>query len=300
MNIHHLHIFTVVYRQKSFTKAARQINISQPTVSEHIKNLEGELECRLFDRIGKAISPTTSAKILYPKAIHILEEVTKLKSELLGGEDVVKGDIAFGASTIPSTYILPLLVKRFREEYPDIFFQIQIEDSQKINQLIIENDLFCGIVGAKMDENSLYYEPFFKDELCLVSLPQLIRKKTISFNELGELPFLQRERGSGTRKAMEENFKSGGFALKKQQIVAELGSTASVKEAIKQGLGVAVISRLAVQDEIDKKRLSVLSIENRKMERFFYLVRHKNRTLPSHYLRFLQFLRNFHQNTEKS
>jgi len=286
MNTHNLYIFTAVYRHRSFTKAAQQINISQPTVSEHIKNLENELECQLFDRVGKTIEPTSSAKKLFPKALQILEDISQVKAELLGGEDVVKGEIIFGASTIPSTYILPPLIKKFRHIYPDIFFKIKIEDSLKINQMILENELYCGIVGAKMTGNALRYEPFFKDELCLVASPELTE-----IGEINTLPFIIREKGSGTRKSMEENFKRIGITLKKRQIVAEFGSTAAIKEAAKSGLGVAVISQLAVTDEIENNTLSPISFHKEKMNRYFYLVHHQNRTLPSHYFKFCQFLK---------
>lgn len=291
MDIHHLHIFTAVYRYKSFTKAARQINISQPTVSEHIKNLENELSCRLFDRIGKTIEPTSSAKKLFPKALEILDDVSQLKAELLGGDTAVKGEITFGASTIPSTYILPQLIQKFRHQYPEIFFQVKTEDSQSINRLVMDNELFFGIVGAKTDLNSLHYQPFFKDQLCLVASPALVNKKTIQLKELDDLPFIQREKGSGTRKAMEENFGRMGFNLRRNQVVAEFGSTASIKEAAKCGLGVTVISRLAVLEEIKNKTLYALSLPKVTMERYFYLVHHKNRTLPGPYLKFCQFLK---------
>jgi len=291
MDIHHLHIFAAVYKYKNFTKAARQINISQPTVSEHIKNLESELDCRLFDRVGKTIEPTSSAKKLFPKALKILDDVSQLKSELLGGDNAAKGEVIFGASTIPSTYLIPQCIKQFRQKYPDIFFQIKIEDSRNINRLIIENELFCGIVGAKLDGNALQYTPFFKDELCLVASPELVRKKTITLDELSRVPFIQREQGSGTRKAMEDNFGRFGFTLNKNQITAQFGSTASVKEAVKCGLGVAVISRLAVLEEIHNKTLHLISLQKHAMERYFYLVHHKNRTLPGPYLKFCQFLK---------
>ena len=290
MDIHHLRIFTAVYRSKSFTKAARQTNISQPTVSEHIKNLENELECRLFDRVGKTIEPTASAKKLYPKALQIIDELSRIKAEIIGGEDVVKGEIIFGASTIPGTYILPAIIKQFKEIYPDIFFQIRIEDSLKINQLIMENELSCGIVGAKIKTNSLQYEPFFKDQLILVASPKLIQKKTLQLKELTGLPFIMREKGSGTRKSMEDNFKRIGFTIDKKQVTSEFSSTASIKEAAKHGIGVAILSQIAVLDELKNGSLCEIAMRKEIMDRYFYLVSHKNRTLPSPYLKFCQFL----------
>jgi DNA-binding transcriptional LysR family regulator len=291
VDIHHLHIFTAVFRCKSFTKAARQINISQPTVSEHIKNLENELECRLFDRIGKTIAPTASARQLYPKALRIIDEVSQVKAELRGGENTVKGEIAFGASTIPGAYLMPPLIKNFQKIYPEIFFQIRIEDSLRINQLIEENELACGIVGAKMTDKTLHYEPFFRDRLILVAAPELLARTTVSVAELSGLPFVLRENGSGTRKAMEDNFKRLGFKLAKKQVAAEFSSTAAIKEAAKQGLGLATISHLAVLDELKNGTLAEIGVQKEKMERYFYLVHHKNRTLPGPYRKFCEFLK---------
>lgn len=291
MDIHHLRIFTTVYRFKSFTKAAKQICISQPTVSEHIKNLENELGCRLFDRVGKAVEPTASAKLLFPKALQIIEEVARVKAEISGGEDTAQGEIMFGASTIPSTYVIPSMIKDFQELFPDIFFKIRIEDSLRISQLIIENELSCGIVGAKLDAVQLQYEPYFKDRLLLVAAPQLIKKKSIRLEELTGLPFVLREQGSGTRKAMEDNFRRIEFTLGKKQVAAEFSSTASIKEAAKCGIGVAVISRIAVLDELKNGSLREISLQKVTMERYFYLVRHKDRTLPSPYQKFCEFLK---------
>jgi DNA-binding transcriptional LysR family regulator len=291
MDIHQLHVFTAVYRAKSFTRAARQIDISQPTVSEHIKNLENELECRLFDRIGRTIEPTASARILYPKALQIVGEVAEVRAELLGGEDKVKGEIVFGASTIPGTYLIPTIIKRFQEVYPDIYIQVRIGDSSEINRLILENELFCGIVGAQIDGKVLLYEQYFKDQLILVASPQLIGKKTVKPEELKDLPFVLRERGSGTRESMEENLTRMGIVLGRKQIKAEFSTTASIIEAAKQGIGAAVLSRIAVQEEIRKGSLQEISLKKEKMERFFYLVHHKDRTLPSIYKKFCQFLK---------
>ena len=297
MDIHHLHIFAAVYRHKSFTKAARKINISQPTVSEHIKNLENELDCRLFDRIGKGIQPTLSAQKLFPRALRILEEVASVKDDFFGGENTVKGEIVLGTSTIPGTYIISPIIKRFQKTFPDIFFQVRIGDSSQINRMILDNELLCGIVGAKMDAEALLYEPFFKDRLCMVAAPELIRKKVLSPKDLRDLSFVLREDGSGTRKSMEDNFERVGFKLRREQVTAEFSSTASIREAAKCGLGVAVISYLAVLDEIRTGTLCEISLQNEKMERYFYLVHRKNRTLPSHYLKLCQFLKQTDKNT---
>lgn len=290
MDIHHLHIFTAVYRTRSFTKAAREIHICQPTVSEHIKNLEQELECRLFDRLGKAVAPTAAADLLFPKALQILESVFQVKEELRGGEDAVTGEIVLGASTIPGTYILPPIIMRFRERYPGITFTVTIKDSAKITEMVRRHELLVGIVGARTDDNALLYDQVFQDHLVLVTSPSPGRGKTITSEGLSRLPFVLGEKGSGTRQAMEEHFARLGFALSREQVVAEFSSTAAIKEAARCGLGAAVISHLAVREEIGQGNLHEIVWQKQRMQRDFYFLNHQRRTLPPLYRRFRQFL----------
>jgi DNA-binding transcriptional LysR family regulator len=115
MDIHHLKIFVSVYKNKSFTKASEELHISQPTISEHIKNLENSLECKLFDRLGRSIMPTVEADLLYPKALQILEDLDQIQQEITAAGTGVKGKLVIGASTIPGAYILPRMAYSFKK-----------------------------------------------------------------------------------------------------------------------------------------------------------------------------------------
>ena len=291
MDIHHLRIFASVYRNRSFTRASEALHISQPTISEHIKNLEKSLDCSLFDRMGRSIIPTTEGDILYPKALLLLDELEQIQKEITAAGTGVRGLLVIGASTIPGTYILPRLAYSFKEQYPDIEFEIPIEDSSKITSLILQHELLCGIVGVKIPSEKLLYEPLIEDELVIVATKKLPVKKTTTLKELATLPFLQRETGSGTRQTFENFLKKSNTSINALNVVATLGSTSAVKQAVKEGLGVSVISRIAVQEELDNNILREIPIRNLKMKRRFYLVNQRKRTLPAQYLAFCKHLK---------
>ena len=291
MDIHHLKIFIAVYKNKSFTKASEKLHISQPTISEHIKNLEKSLDCKLFDRLGRSIMPTAEADILYPKALQILDDLDQIQEDISAAGTGIKGKLIIGASTIPGAYILPRMAYTFKKQYPDVAFEILIEDSSKITNMVLQHDLFFGIVGAKMTSEKLDYEPLIEDELVLVATSKLLPQKTITLDKLPSIPFLQREIGSGTRQTFENFLKKNTITTTNFNIVATLGSIIAVKQAVKENLGASVISRIAVQEELDSNILHEIPIINMKMKRKFYLVLQKKRTLPTQYAAFCEHMK---------
>lgn len=290
MDLHHLKVFISVYKNRSFSKASGEMHLTQPTVSDHIRNLEEELECRLFDRTGRAIIPTKEADRLYPVASEVIEKVKDIKAAIGRMKDEIRGQLIIGASTIPGTYILPALASGFKKKHPDISFQVVIEDSRKITDMVLGHELLVGVVGARMEQRKLDYWRFVDDELVLVALPGLF-KKAITIGELSRIPFLMREEGSGTRKTMERHLDGKGLHPGDLQVVAVLGSTASVIEAIRSGLGASVISRLAVREELERGVLEEIKIRGLDMKRSFDIITHKRRTLPKHYSAFLEYLK---------
>jgi DNA-binding transcriptional LysR family regulator len=279
----HLKIFVSVYKARSFTKAAEELYTSQPTVSEHIQNLEARLNCKLFDRLGRSILPTAEAEILYPRAIAILEDLQRLEEEISATGKSVSGELIIGASTIPGAYILPGLAASFKKQFPGISFEIRINDSAKIVEAVAGNELLLGVVGAKIATARLQYQPFAEDELILAAASGNPVAPEITIEELGKLPFIVRERGSGTRKSTEALLARQHQALSQLNICATLGSSAAVKEAIKANLGVSVISRYAIQDELQSGKIKEIHIPGLTMKRNFYVVTSTRRTLPNHY-----------------
>lgn len=292
METRHLQIFVAVYRSRSFTKAAEELYTSQPTISEHMKNLEDRLDCKLFDRLGRSISPTPEADILYPKAMDILGELAKIPQMLASSANTVAGELVIGASTIPGAYVLPEYGAAFKADYPSVSFEIPINDSAKIIDDILEQKIYLGIVGVQIPSAKLAYTPFSGDELVLAARSDMDMAPQIQTEALMELDFLVREKGSGTGKNVEQFLTEVGIRVSELNIRATLGSSTAVKEAIKSGLGVAIISKTAIRDELAQGSLKTIEVEGLSMQRSFYLVTHKKRSLPNTYQAFFNFLTN--------
>lgn len=286
----HLKIFVSVYKHRSFTKAAEELYTSQPTVSEHIQNLETHLNCKLFDRLGRTILPTPEAELLFQRARTILDDLQQLEEDITTSQKIVSGKVIIGASTIPGTYLLPRLAAAFKQQFPKISFEIRINDSATTVDLVANHELYLGVVGAKLQNSKVTYQPLSVDELILVAAGSAKVDDTISLEQLATLPFINREIGSGTRKSTEAHLSEHNFTPKKLQICATLGSTAAVKEAIKADMGVSILSKLAVEDELASSSLRQIQIGDFEMQRSFYLVTPLKRTLPNNYQQLIKSL----------
>ena len=279
-----------VYREKSFTKAAELLFTSQPTISEHMQNLEARLNCRLFDRLGRSILPTAEAEMLYPRALAILDDLRRLEEDINTTRQGTSGELIIGASTIPGTYILPAIAASFKNDFPGISFEIRINDSAKIVDAVAENELLFGVVGAKIPVAGLVFQPFIEDELILAAAAINPVPPSISMEALHSLPFIVRERGSGTRKSIEALLGQQRQSFEQFNICATLGSSSAVKEAIKADLGLSIISRHAVRDELLQGSIKEVAVSGLTMKRNFYVVTSRKRTQPNHYQLFLERL----------
>ena len=291
MDIHQLRVFASVYKNRSFSKASEQMYLTQPTISNHVKSLEEELECKLFDRLGRTIIPTREADVLYTYAKEIIEKAEDLKELISRFQKEIKGRIVIGASTIPGTYLLPKLMTDFHKEFPSLSFQINISDSKGIINSILNHEILLGIVGVKLDDHNIHYLPFIEDELIVIASPDLREKGKMHIEELIKLPIIMREEGSGTRKVTERIFKSKGISLSTLNIAGIFGSTDAVKQAVKAGLGISILSRFAVLDELHQKSLVEIKPVGEEMKRNFFIASHKKRTLPRAYKTFLDHIK---------
>lgn len=290
MDIHQLKIFISVFKNRSFSKASKELFLTQPTISEHIKSLEEELNCKLFDRFARGIIPTREAEILYEHALEVIEKMEALKDSVQRIKTAPSGNLFIGASSIPGTYILPKLITSFKKNYPEISIQIDISDSKSVIENLLSGKLLIGVVGTKINNSKIEYTDFMNDEL-VIGAPEFVEKSIIEPSEIYEYPFIMREEGSGTRKEMEKWLSKMGIDSGKLRVVCMLGSTDAVKQAIKNGLGISILSIHAVKDEMKCKNLKVLRIKNYEMKRTFYIATHIKRTLPFVYRVFYEFLK---------
>lgn len=290
MDIHQLKVFAAVYKNRSFSRASEALHLTQPTISNHIKTLEDEFGCKLFDRLGRSIIPTKEAEVLYTHALEIITKAETIDEAIREIKKDLTGKIIIGASTIPGVYLMPRMMTEFRKKYPEISFQIQISDSRGILESIARHDLLLGIVGAKLGNDQIHYIPFVEDQLIVIASPSKVKEKSLPLKKLTDYPLVLREEGSGTRRETEKFLESKGLPSGKFQIAGIFGSTDAVKQAVKAGLGISILSKFAVADELEHGILQEITLTDLQMRRRFYIVVHKKRTLPKAYEIFLEHI----------
>lgn len=282
MDLHRLEVFCQVYEERSFSKGARRLGLSQPTVSIHVKALEETLGVQLFNRLGREIEPTRAAHFLYEHGRPLVRDMYLLLEKMGGYLGRLEGELEIGASTVPGEYLLPRVLSSFRQEHPEVRGRILIRDSERIVRAVLDGEVPVGCVGARIDHASLAYRQIATDRLVLAVPPgsRWTRLPEASLEQLQEAPLIVREPGSGTRRRLERLLESQGLTLADFQVAVELGTAAAVKEAVKSGLGVSFVSDLAVASEQQAGLLALVPLAGvPAVERTFYLVRDERRAL---------------------
>jgi DNA-binding transcriptional LysR family regulator len=281
MDFRRLEVFTKVFQQKSFSKAGQALFLSQPTVSEHIRLLEEDLGLTLFDRQGKEIVPTKAGEFLFQYAIQLMSLRRDSLRAMEQFRDKGVGELLIGGSNIPGQYIMPGLLGGFKKRYPGIQIRLWIGDTQFIQEKVLDSTIELGLVGALIEHRRISSQPLTTDELVCISLPGQAgeKQRAIDPDKLLSLPFILREKGSGTRKSLEQALKKIHLDPKNLQVVAEMGSNEAIRQAVKAGLGISVISRRAVQEDLDQGRLQEIKIRKFPLLRNFYLISLNQRTL---------------------
>ena len=299
MDLWQLHILCKVVELKSFSKAGEAVRLSQPTISSHIKDLETHFGTKLIDRLARSVTPTQAGHLLYDYArrLMILRDKAETAMAQYGGK--VKGQLTIGGSTIPGGYLLPRMIGRFTQRYPEAYVSLTVADTLEIVKKTIDGHFELSLVGAKGQDKDLKQEPLIKDHMCLVvpTSHQLAQYEEIDMRALASEPFIIRESGSGTLQAIRQQLQQERFNLDDLRIVAEMGSTEAVRQAIKSGVGVSILSRIAVEDDVNNGLLTTVSIRGLNLERSFYLTTHKRRSLSPLSLEFIRCLKQEIQTT---
>lgn len=279
-----LEIFVKSVDFKSFSKAAEASYISQPTVSNHISQLEKIFNTRLFDRLGRQVVPTKAGVLLYKHAKKMLDLKQNLIEELQNFLGVIQGEFTFGASTTPGTYVLPRLMGKFKQEFSQVALQIFLGDTQDILEKILQGSLELGMVGYLPDHPLITSNEFVQDELVLVvpkghPWQKRSEKSEIPFFDLFKENLIVREVGSGTRQLIEDVVKERGYKLAIDFNTSILGSTEAIKQAVLNGLGVSILSKRSVEMEIEHGYLFPIPIQEISFIRKFYYIYHSPRSL---------------------
>ena len=278
----HLEVFCKVVELRSFSKAAREVFLAQASVSEKIAALESIVGTRLLDRLGRQVVPTKAGDLLYGHALRLLEMRHRASLELQDFMGLKQGVVHVGGSTIPGEYILPKVLGAFHRTHPPIAVHLTIADSGDIEQAVLRGDLELGIVGSKSAHKDLIHHVLWNDELVVAvrASHRWAARRQISPEELLDEPFIFREIGSGTLKSIEAHLRvSRPMGIDSLRSAARLGTSTAVKEGIKAGLGVSILSSRAIHTELEAGVLTALNLEGLPMTRSFYLIRNKTRSM---------------------
>ena len=277
-----LEIFLAVARTKSFSKAAESLYLSQPTISAHIKNLEEDLNTKLFIRSTKEITLTPSGTALLPYVLKFMS----LKEEALNHLDKlnteVEGNLIISASTVPSQYLVPKFLPDFLEKYPKLNLTVKQSDSHQVLENIKDFGADLGICALSSNKAPLVYIPLIDDPLVIVTpnTPQFAQfSENLPVEEIMHQSFISREEGSGTKKESDSLLEAMGVDLQKLRQRVQLNSTEAVLQGVKQGLGISFVSKRAAQDFIELGYIQAFEIADQIENRTIYLVHHKNHPL---------------------
>ena len=254
MNLKQLEAFVQVSESGSFSKAAKELFLTQPTISAHISSLEKELNVRLFIRNTKEVSLSDDGKDLYRYAKQITDLVKAIEERFYMDSDDGKHVITIAASTIPAQYLLPKVLMCYRERYPKEQIKIMETDSSEVVTQVVDHMVDVGFTGTVLEKKHCKYIPFYKDELAVITpdTPEyriLKEQNRDDIDWIKRKPLILREEGSGTRKEAEKQLKNAGISMETLDIVASIANQETIKKSVKQGMGITVLSRLAAEDE---------------------------------------------------
>ncbi|MGN1266804.1 MAG: selenium metabolism-associated LysR family transcriptional regulator [Dorea sp.] len=296
MNLKQLEAFVHVAEGGSFSKAAKELFLTQPTVSAHISSLEKELNVRLFIRNTKEVSLSEDGRELYKYAKQMIDLEKKIEEKFGAREKDGKHSISIAASTIPAQYLLPKILLKFNEKYPDEQIKISESDSSQVVMQIVDNMVDVGFTGTILEKKHCKYIPFYKDELVIITpntekYRQIAEENSKDVSWIEKESVIMREEGSGTRKEAEKQLRAAKIDPASLDVIASIANQETIKKSVRQGLGISIISKLAAEDEVEAGFILAFPIPGADSGRDINLVYNKNYQLSRATERFIKVVK---------
>ena len=281
MTLRQLEVFLAIARTHSYRRAAEALHASQPALSQHIRELEGELGVRLFDRLTRGVILTEAGSLLEERAKRVFATLTDVRDVLGDLQGLQRGSLLVGASTTPGIYVLPAVIAAFRRRYPGIDLRLRIANSRVIEDAIRAHEVDLGVVGGHgLAPGEECLAAGLADELVLIVSPRhrWAGRREVVPAHLADEPLLVREEGSATRRVTERALDQAGI---RWRVAMELGHTEAIKQAVMAGLGVAFVSVHAVRGEVADRRLVAVRLRRLRIRRHFHVIHSEARTLSA-------------------
>jgi DNA-binding transcriptional LysR family regulator len=269
LKLHLLRIFTAVADQMSFSKAAKALYVSQPAVSKAVRELENQVGQPLFERGAGKLSLTEAGALLAERGRAILAIERTAEEDLGALRGLQHGVLRIGASTTIATYLLPPLIAAFLRNYPGIDLRMTILNTRSIVKLLLDYEIDVALVEGPVADERITSEAWRADELVVIAAPDhpfvlQAGQDGIPISLLAEEVILVREPGSGTREVAEQALAERGVRARR---TVQLGSTEAIKQAVAAGLGLAIVSKATIPDEVALHKLTTLHVRDLTIER---------------------------------
>jgi DNA-binding transcriptional LysR family regulator len=275
-NLNQLRIFSEISKAGNITRAAERLKLSQPAVSKQLVELEQNVGMALFDRLPRGVRLTAAGEILREHAARILVTELAAEQELAELAGLSRGRLSVGASTTIGSYLVPKLFGEFHRAHPQIQLELEIANTAAIQDAVLDNRVDLGLTEGFVASDALDVEIVHRDEMVAIAARghPLLAQTPLPARALAQTAFILREKGSGTRDVIEAALAEAGVRI---EPTMSLGSTEAVKNAVAAGLGVAIVSRLAVELELSAGHLALLELSDLRIRRALHLVRLKSK-----------------------
>ncbi|HEY9855498.1 MAG TPA: LysR family transcriptional regulator [Stenomitos sp.] len=295
MNLDQLRTFATAADTLNFTQAARMLHISQPAVSQQIRELESSLKVTLFERRGRTLALTPAGERLRPLALDLLSDVKRTEDELSEFRGIPQGVFLIGAESTPGTYLLPQALGDFTREYPGVRISLRVSDMESIERALQDGELDLAVTETEPSPGRLCgWEriPFLKDDHVIITPPDhpWAGRGELELKELDCVPFIARLMDSPLRQMGRDRLAAAGYNPDRLTIRFELSSTEAIKHAVMAGLGVGFAPVHAIRIELETGRLAAVGIRGVKLDRSMWLVTPQGRKLPGYQQRFVDTL----------
>ncbi len=288
VSLRQMQIFEAVVRLGSYTRAAEELHLSQPTVSMQVKKLCETIGYPLIEKLGNQLHTTDIGKEVYASTKDVLRSMAALgeSTAALGG--VVKGPLRMAVIT-SAKYFMPHLLGAFINQYPDVQPILKVTNRSRVLERLHSNEDDLLIMGQVPEGLAVEAHPFIDNELVVVASPNhpLTQSKSITLEQLSKERFLVRESGSGTRLAIDRLFAEQGLNV---QTYMDLGSSEAIKQAVMAGLGISVLSKHNLRLELAGHHIAILDVEGFPLFYRWYAVHLKGKKLSLASQTFLEFL----------
>jgi len=269
-------VFLEVAKLLNFSKAADRLYLSQPSVSKHIKNLEGSYGVAFFERKGSGIVLTEEGRILFDYLVQANQLNQQLKFDIsaLRNQSDAKGEMLVGASTTVALYLMPRIFSSFCQAFPNIKLQLINRNSENILKALLNHEVDIGIVEGKNKISLVAYHFLLSDEVVAVCAANslLAQKTQLSLDELRQIPIAIREKGSGTLAVVNDALAQQDISINQLNIQAVIGGTEALKNFILEHGSLAFLPQLSVNKQLKNGELIKIEIQDLNIHRDFYIV----------------------------